>query len=234
MLKNRVSLWCCAMAAGLATAAVGCRMNHATGGGAIEAVSHGNNPRVLFIGSSSIAYWKTLGDDFADFPGTILRDGVGGRTLHDVVYHVQDEIIAEHPNKVFVYAGSLDLHGKNERPVADVFDDWVGLCDAVHATLPNTTVYFISCKPSIAKWNEISSDEKLNTLVKAMAEREKDVVYIDTFSAMLDTGGQPLPEYFNPKDHNHLNKEGYALWTKLIRPYLFGPAASTAPAVALR
>ncbi|CAN5531543.1 hypothetical protein BH10PLA1_BH10PLA1_15250 [soil metagenome] len=178
-----------------------------------------DRPRILFIGSSSIFYWKTLDHDFADVQGKLLRDGVGGRTLHDVAAHVQDEIIAVKPDKVLVYGGSIDLHLKEPRTPEQVFGDFVSLCDEVHASLPSTKIYFISCKPSIAKWEEIESDVKLNQLVGRMAATEPNAAYIDVFNPMLDANGQPIEALFN-KDHNHLNKEGYALWTKLIRPYL--------------
>jgi len=177
-----------------------------------------DRPRMLFIGSSSIFFWKTMEQDFADVPGTILRNGRGSRTMADIAAHVQDEIIETHPDKVLIYAGSIDLHDHDRTP-QEVFDDFVGLCDAVHHVLPETPVYFISCKPSIAKWEGIELDQQLNAMVRALAEREKDIVYIDVWNPMLDFDGQPV-EMFFAKDKNHLSKEGYKLWTRLIRPYL--------------
>lgn len=156
--------------------------------------------------------------DFADVPGMILRNGRGSRTLADIADHVQDEIIAKDPDKLLVYAGSIDLHDHGRSPV-EVFDDFVALCDAVHQTLPRATVYFISCKPSIAKWEGIELDQQLNEKVRSLAAREKDVVYIDVWNPMLDVDGQPVEMLF-AKDKNHLSREGYQLWTRVIRPYL--------------
>ncbi len=175
-------------------------------------------PRILFIGSSSIFYWRTLETDFADVPGRIERNGKGSRTLADIAAHAQDEIIAKSPDKVLVYAGSIDLHDHARSP-RDVFDDFVGICDQIHGTLPHTKVYFISCKPSIAKWEGIAADQELNRMVLEFASRERDVIYIDVWEPMLDSDGNPV-EFLFAKDKNHLSKEGYMMWTRVIRPYL--------------
>jgi len=177
------------------------------------------HPVILFIGSSSIFFWNTLDNDFADVPGRFARNGRGSRTLHDVAANVQTEIVGLSPDKVLVYGGSIDLHEKEPRTPEQVFADFLSLCDEVHATLPKTTIYFISCKPSIAKWEGIEADVKLNGLIRQMAAHEPGVKYIDVFNPMLDSNGQPIPKLF-AKDKNHLSRDGYALWTKIIRPYL--------------
>ncbi len=204
---------------GALCSSIGCH-GHQKSPGSDTTVNLGRaHPRILFIGSSTIFFWKTLPADFADVPGTILRRGHGGRTLADIVSHVTDEIIAEHPDKVLIYGGSLDMHDHGRTP-EQTFEDFVGLCDSVHNAMPNTTVYFIACKPSLAKWEDIQLDTQLNELVRGLAAREKGVGFIDIYTPMLDSDGKPIEHFFNPKDGNHLNKDGYALWAKIIRPYL--------------
>jgi lysophospholipase L1-like esterase len=199
----------------------------------IQVIGREDRPRILFIGSSSIAYWTTMSDDFAGVPGTIIRHGIGGRTLEDVTAHTADQIIDQRPDKVFVYGGSIDMHQRH-RTAPQTFKSWVSLCDQVHAALPRTTVYFISCKPSVAKWEGIELEEQLNAYVKAMAARDKRVVYIDVWNPMLDGDSKPIVRYFR-NDMNHLSQEGYDLWTAIIRPYLVDrPAMLTAMAAASR
>ena len=43
--------------------------------------------------------------------------------------------------------------------------------------------------------------------------------YIDVFSPMLAADGGPRAELFR-KDALHLNDEGYALWRKIIQPFV--------------
>ncbi len=175
-------------------------------------------PRILFIGSSSILYWKTLENDFGDVQGTIMRDGKGDRTLADIAAHVQDEVINKSPDKVLIYAGSHDLHVHHRTP-SQVVDDFAHLCKQVHAAFPQTKVYFISCKPSIAKWDSIGMDQELNAMVRQFTNDHNEVIYIDVWTPMLDFDGQPAALLF-AQDKNHLSKEGYKVWKRAIRPYI--------------
>jgi lysophospholipase L1-like esterase len=49
--------------------------------------------------------------------------------------------------------------------------------------------------------------------------RQKRMVYINVFDAMLNDEGQPRPELYR-EDGLHPTAECYALWQKIIAPYL--------------
>jgi hypothetical protein len=97
----------------------------------------------------------------------------------------------------------------------------VRLCETVHASLPDTIVYFLSCKPSLAKWAHIENDKALNRLVREYAERTRGVGYIDTWTPMIGPDGLP-PEAYFVKDRNHLGPAGYRVWVDVVRPYVSG------------
>ena len=44
--------------------------------------------------------------------------------------------------------------------------------------------------------------------------------YVDTVSPMLDTIGKPKSSLF-VKDSLHLSKEGYDLWSSIVKPILY-------------
>ena len=43
--------------------------------------------------------------------------------------------------------------------------------------------------------------------------------FIEVYSKMLNTSGEPMPEIFRD-DSLHMNEKGYAIWQKAIQPYL--------------
>jgi lysophospholipase L1-like esterase len=176
-------------------------------------------PRVLFIGSSSIERWKTLPEDFPE--ADVVVHGVGARRLGDIAAHAERDIVPHRPDKVFVYAGSIDL---GDRTPEQVRDDFAALCETVHRSLPGTTVYFIACKPSLSKWGRIDRDRALNGLVLEHARRTPGVGFVDVWTAMVGDGEKP-PETYFVADRNHLSPAGYRLWADVVRPYVTGDAA---------
>jgi lysophospholipase L1-like esterase len=56
-------------------------------------------------------------------------------------------------------------------------------------------------------------------MVRAYAEQHPLVDYVDVFTPMLTADGSPRTELFR-KDALHLNDQGYALWRKIIRPFV--------------
>ena len=58
-----------------------------------------------------------------------------------------------------------------------------------------------------------------NMLVKAFLKKKKKTAYIDVYNKMLNENGTPMTDIFLG-DNLHLNKKGYALWQKIIEPYL--------------
>jgi lysophospholipase L1-like esterase len=95
----------------------------------------------------------------------------------------------------------------------------------VHGRLPDTRIVFISIKPSPARRALLHQARAANDLVRAYADAHPLVDYVDVFTPMLAADGAPRAELFR-KDALHLNDEGYALWRRIIRPFV----RSAAPA----
>lgn len=168
---------------------------------------------ILFVGSSSIRQWKTLSGDFAR--STVINRGFGGSEMSDSLRYADRIILPYQPHMIFVYAGDNDL--ANKKSPEAIMADFGKLVEKVHAKLPKTKIYFISIKPSKARWSLIDQIRKTNELAKDYAEQQAQVGYVDTFTPMLNAEGKPREELL-AEDGLHLNREGYALWAQIIRP----------------
>ncbi|MET0935770.1 MAG: SGNH/GDSL hydrolase family protein [Luteibacter sp.] len=170
---------------------------------------------VLFIGSSSIRFWKTLATDFPGYR-TINR-GFGGSDLDDATAFADRIVVPYHPVAIVMYAGDNDLQG-GDTP-EQVRDDFAAFVAKVRQDQPNVPIAFISIKPSIARLNLLPNITKANDLIRDWAMTQKGVAFLDVAPAMLDAQGQPKPDLFI-EDGLHMNAKGYALWVAQVAPWL--------------
>lgn len=174
--------------------------------------------QILFVGSSSMVKWKaTLAADMA--PLAVINRGFGGSTIADVNDWF-DAIVAPYaPSAIVFYAGENDIDaGKSvDRVVAD-FDSFLV---RKTAALGRTPVYFISLKPSTSRFAQFSLQTAVNDAVRARAKKRSDLIYIDVVPAMLDDG---KPKDIFGSDGLHMNAEGYAIWTRIVRAALLPDA----------
>lgn len=170
---------------------------------------------VVFVGSSSIVKWTTLA---TDFPGIgVIKRGFGGSELADSVFYADRVVTPYKPRAVVVYAGENDIAaGKMADDVAALFRAFVA---KVHASLPNTKIYFVSLKfsPSRAKFK--AEMRRANVLVAAICEEMTNCRFVDVNTNMLDPAGEPRPELFEA-DRLHMRSEGYAIWKKILTPLI--------------
>jgi lysophospholipase L1-like esterase len=170
---------------------------------------------IVFAGSSSIAKWSTLNEDFGSLP--VFNRGINGYTLHDNVQSVDRIILPYKPPLIVLYSGENDLaEGRTPEQVLQDFQTFVSI---VHAKLPATRIVFVSIKPSIARWNMTDSIRATNRLIQDYVVTDKKLQYVDVFTPMLDASGQVRRELF-VADGLHMNARGYSIWRGLIRPVL--------------
>jgi lysophospholipase L1-like esterase len=172
---------------------------------------------ILFVGSSSFKLWT---DVQSDFPGyTIINRGFGGSTLPDVIYYTKDIIIPYHPKQIVIYCGDNDLAASDTVTAAMVAKRFQQLFYSIREALPKTTISYVSIKPSPSRMHLMNKMKEANALIKKFLQKQKRASYIDVFTPMLTADQKPKPEIFL-KDNLHMNKEGYRIWQKAIKPYL--------------
>lgn len=171
---------------------------------------------ILFVGSSSIRLWDGLEGDFA-VRKVVLKRGFGGSKLADCVQNLGRLVVRYKPSQVLVYAGDNDL-ASGSRP-DEVLRRFTAFVEGVQRSLPATRIAYISIKPSPLRAALLPEIRATNALIRDYIAATPGVSYIDVFSPMVDADGRPRGELF-AADRLHLNRDGYALWTALIGPYL--------------
>jgi hypothetical protein len=198
---------------------------------------------VQFVGSSTIEFWRTLQVDIS--PLQVANLGVAGTNVDDVANQfARSEQVAmeeglapyiaqgqgagsaggivtavgdEAPQAIVFYAGDNDVAaGRSAQEVQASFERFL---DAKSERFGNTPVYFISIKPTPARWKDRPVQAEVNRLIQALANKRSDLQFIDIVPTML-VNRQPGPFYVG--DGIHMNADGYARWTPIVRQAL-GP-----------
>ena len=182
---------------------------------AADAISPPRPGAVLFIGSSSIRLWTTLAQDFPDV--AVVNRGFGGSQIPDATRFVPRIVLPYKPRLVVFYSGGNDINaGRTPEQVAADFDAFV---KAVHAALPDTRIAYVSIAGNPARWAQVDRVKRANALIEAATKADPRLGYIDVFSQMLGTDGQPKPDIF-VADRLHMNRDGYRIWTRVVAPFL--------------
>lgn len=174
----------------------------------------GQHP-IVFTGSSSFRMWKNMEKDFAGYP--ILNRGFGGSTLLDVIRYADDVIVKYNPRQVVIYCGENDLASSDTVTVLEVFNRFKTLHGIIKAKFPATPVLFVSIKPSPSRIHLQQKVKDANKLISRFLSG--DDKFIDIFSSMINKDGSIMKELFI-EDQLHMNGQGYAIWERIIKPYL--------------
>ena len=174
---------------------------------------------IVFVGSSSIRLWSTLAEDMDPMP--VIQRGFGGSKLFDAIYYVDRIITPYKPKMLVVFSGTNDIAGNNPKQAEEVTALYEQFVDRVHSNLSDLPIYFIAISPTRSRWEHKEIVFETNRLVAEMASTDDRLFFIDTASALLDESGEPNDALFQG-DQLHLNEEGYAVWTSIIKPVLLG------------
>ena len=172
---------------------------------------------IVFTGSSSITFWKTLAQDMAPLP--VLNRGFGGSKIHQIVHYADRIVIPYHPRAVVLFAGTNDIAGPKPKTAQQVFDGYLAFVKTIHAAMPQTPIYYISITPTPSRWNLWPIVREANRLIQAHTETDRRLHFIDLTPAILGPDGKPDRSLFRI-DRLHPNKKGYAKWTATIKPIL--------------
>lgn len=172
----------------------------------------------VFVGSSSIRMWRGLSSDMVG--RRVVRRGIGGARLSDVVRNFEELIARHRPRTIVLYAGENDIAGG--RTPADVVGELDKLMAIKREALGRTPVHFISIKPSPRRWRQFAAQSRANALIEALADAHDDLVFVDVVGAMLEDG---RPKRIFLPDGLHMNRDGYRLWAKAVTQALDAPGA---------
>lgn len=170
---------------------------------------------VLFIGSSTFTNWK---DAQAYFPKhVIINRGFGGSSLPHVINYVGDIVYPYKPKQVVIYCGENDFTGN--ATAQEVVDRVKTLIDTIRTKYPKVAIAYISIKPSPSRERYWPLMIEANTKIAEMIKGMKRTQFINTYDAMFNPDGKIKTDIFLG-DKLHMNAKGYAIWQKIMEPYL--------------
>jgi lysophospholipase L1-like esterase len=172
---------------------------------------------ILFVGSSSFTRWTDVQNYFPGY--TILNRGFGGSTLADVLRFEEDVIFKYDPKQIVIYCGENDIASSDTITATTVFNRFQKLFSEIRAVYPTVPVVYVSLKPSPSRWHLKEKAIAVNTLIENYLKGQKNAQFVSVWNEMLGKNGRPKQELFG-EDNLHMNAQGYAIWQKLIQPYL--------------
>lgn len=178
---------------------------------------------IVFTGSSSITFWKTLKQDMA--PLVAINRGFGGSRIHQVAHYVPRIVVPYRPRAVVLFAGTNDIAGPKPKTAAEVLDGYQAFVKAVHAALPDIPIYYVSITPTPSRWKLWPTVQEANRLICEQTKTDPRLRFIDLTPAILGPDGKPDRSLFRI-DRLHPNRNGYHVWTKIIKPRLIADLGS--------
>jgi len=182
-----------------------------------DSISFPPQHAILFVGSSSFTKWTDVQQYFPSYK--IINRGFGGSELKDVIRYEKDVIFPYNPKQVVIYCGENDFAYSDTISVQTVVGRFITLFNDIRNRWANIPLAYVSMKPSLAREKLMPKYEEANKQIKTFLASQKKAVFIDVYHAMLKEDGKPTTDLF-VEDNLHMNAKGYAIWKKLIEPYL--------------
>lgn len=170
---------------------------------------------IVFTGSSSVRMWRDLATDFPRH--TVINRGFGGSQMSDLLHYADELILRHRPAKVFIYEGDNDIAAGKK--AGRILGDAKKLQKRIRQASPDTEIYLIAAKPSLARWELKEQYEELNGRLARYAAKTDGVTFVDVWTPMLGADGKVLPDIFID-DGLHMNRKGYDIWKEAIGPYV--------------
>lgn len=166
---------------------------------------------IVFTGSSSIRMWKTLDKDCNQM--SVINTAFGGSHMTDLLFFIDETILNFNPSKVYIYEGDNDIfEGKDPNAIIKTTKL---VTEKILTHNSSIEIYYISAKPSPARWQFKNKYESFNTLLKSYCENHPQLNYINIWNPMLNDLGVPSPQIFIA-DSLHMNRQGYLIWKNVI------------------
>jgi lysophospholipase L1-like esterase len=170
---------------------------------------------IVLTGSSSFARWRTMEADLA--PLTVVPRGFGGSTMADVLHWVDRLVMPYKPRAVVLYEGDNDtFYGTAPSKIAGELKQ---IISKIHAALPDTRVYVLSVKPSLARVSVWDEAQKTSELYMQIAASDDRLHFIDVATPFLKADGKVMDDVF-VDDGLHLNDKGNSIWAAAIKSEL--------------
>lgn len=182
---------------------------------------------IYFIGDSitDIGEWQELLSN-----SDVKNRGINGDTTTGVLHRL-DEILEGNPRKIFLMCGINNLQSKIS--FSQTVNEYTEILSELQNITPPAEIYLLSIIP-ITKtlyreyvlpkhpsihMPETEEIDRLNNAIKKLADRYRNVSYID-LAPLRDEDGELIADY--TIDGLHLNGKGLTAWAEIVEPLLYG------------
>lgn len=172
---------------------------------------------ILLVGSSSFTKWTDVQNYFPNH--SIINRAFGGSSLPDVIRYAKEIIYPYHPKQILIYCGENDLAASDTVTAQIVLLRFKQLFSLIRKNDPAVAIAFVSIKPSPSRQRLWPKVMVANQLIKKYLSTKKKTAFIDVYYPMFNTDGTVMSDIFI-EDNLHMNAKGYAIWQKIIAPYL--------------
>ena len=173
---------------------------------------------ILFYGSSSIRLWSSIVADMAPFK--VIQRGFGGSRYSDGAIFAE-RVIHPHKFKALVIFFGNDVVGKPSDAKPDEIKSFADIIvNKVRDKDKGVPIIFVAVTATQSRWGAWKAIQKSNDKLKQCADQNNAVYYLETNDYYLNDNGTPNNNLFK-KDQLHQNKEGYAIWSSLIKAKLY-------------
>jgi len=177
--------------------------------------------KAVFMGNSITDNWGNWRPEFFQKYNCAAR-GISGQTSYQMLVRMQSDVIALHPEMVFLLVGTNDV-ANNNGPISDehFMDNIRSMCEL--ASLHGIRPMICSILPHRAfRWNHDITGvaeriDRLNVMLKDYAE-SKGYTYVDYNAVMRAADGGMRDEL--SADGVHPYKQAYDIMEALVIPYL--------------
>jgi lysophospholipase L1-like esterase len=173
--------------------------------------------QILMIGSSSFTKWTDVQDYFSSYP--MLNRAFGGSSLPDLIRYRYDILYPYQPKQILIYCGENDFAANDTVSVPTVVNRFKTLFELLRARYSTIPVAYVSMKPSPSRLRLLPKYIEANAIIKDFLAGKPKTVFIDVYSKMLNADGSVMADIF-VEDNLHMNAKGYAIWKKVLLPYL--------------
>lgn len=169
----------------------------------------------LFLGDSYMDFWNNFGfNTHTAAIETKANIGVGGTQINYWTEKVGFVKKMYTPSNFVFHIGVNDIDDGNTT-AETAFTRLKAMFAAYQEAFPDANIYWVSLVHNTMFANKAGEYDKMNAAVKAYAQENDKIHYIDVSAAGMDAEGNPRENMMY--DGLHFNYEyGYPLWGKLI------------------
>lgn len=174
-------------------------------------------PAILFLGSSSIMFWRTLENDMA--PLQVRNYGFGGAKFRDINQYLNRLLALSRPRGLVLFAGTNEIAGRKPAQANQILEGFKNFVAKVRSDFPDLPIIYIAITPTPLRWRHWNIANESNALIKRFIDCNNQLTYVDIAPSLIGTDGKPNRSFYH-MDGLHPNAKGYELWTRLLRPIL--------------